>query len=405
MSPVLPGSRSRAGWAALVAVVALAAGVVAALALTASADVDDAGRGRLVRYLNILVAAAFAIGGPHVLYPDPLARRMQLVNPSAGALLWHQASRWAPFVALASVPALAAALGGGAWTLAAEGALAVWGLGLYAMARVAGLGVCTRQWESGERGGAYRAVYGWAPPLRFAVPDPLVPGLQLTGEVFVVGAAVSIAGQAGAGLPAALGLVALAAGLVARRAGAFDRDFWATHGAWSDAFQHVAGPAEGRPALHYDGVYWAPRSMRPAVWAGLVSLDRRFPLGRVAVVGLVVVGLVFVVEAGEGARGAALAAWVLGINGAIALTATDAVVPPALARRLHSAAGWTLARALMNLRWLPPFALTLAALAWLRDDVDAGTAAAWIAADLAVAVLSALAVTLWSHTRSRRALA
>ncbi len=409
MSAVLPGSRSRAGqWArrAAYAVVLLGIG---ALAATAGRGLDLSDRARLVRYVGILIAAGLAVGAPHGLYPDPSAGRLQLSNPSPRRLLWHQVGRWALVLGALSVPALVVALGGPIreGRLAAEGVVSVWGLGLYALARVAALGPRIRTWESGVAGAWYRSLTTRAPALRFLVPDPLVPGLLLTGEVLLVGSAVAIAGQASGalGLAAAVALAAFAVGLLRRQSDGFDRAFWTTNGVWADAFRQSAGPAAGREPLTYGAVYWSPRAVRPAVWAGLVSLDRRVPLGRVAAAGLALVVAVHAAGASAGLRVATLALWTVGINAAVAFTASDALVPGALATRLHGATGWTLARFLMNVRWLPPLAGTLALLAWVMESVTVRDLAAWTLVDLAVAALSALFVTLFAQTRLRRAVA
>ena len=233
-----------------------------------------------------------------------------------------------------------------------------------------------------------------------------MPGITLTAEVFTVGSVLSIAGRAvgeGPGTlvaPVVLLVVALAAGL--RRRAAFDRAFWTSNGVWSDAFQPSEGTGEGREPIAVDAVYWAPRAVRPRVWAGLVSLDRRLPLGRIAALGLGLVAAVHVADAGTGPEVAALALYVLGVNGAVALTARDEVVPGPLALRLGGAAGWAAARFLMNARWLPPLAGVLALLAWLTDAVAWADLLVWTLVDLAVAVLSAAAVTAASRWRLRR---
>lgn len=418
MSAVVPGTRSPFGrrvW--LVAYVA-ALGGVAALAWAAGAGTDLAGRARLVRYVGILIAAFLGIAAPHLLYPDPNARRLQLSNPSPSRLLRHQLTRWGPMVVALAVPAVVLALSAEVplsvrGLLAAEGALAAAGLGLYVLARTASLGPRSVAWERGEAGGGYRRLkktgqaVSTAPLL--AVPDALVPGLLLTAEVFALGSTVAIAGQAsrlsGWGLAGASALVALAAGLLVRQRNGFDRAFWTTNGVWSDAFRSAGGPGVGREPLAYASVYWAPQAVRPAVWAGLVSLDRRLPLGRIAWAGLVLVVVVYAVGAPPGAWAAVVVLWTVAVNGAVALTATDALVPSALADRLHGVAGWALARFLMNVRWLPPLAVTLAGLAWLTDGLGGRDVLGWLAVDVAVAALSALLVTLVARAHFRRAVA
>ncbi len=411
MRAVLPGSRSRAGRWAWRGVYVLLLLIVAALAATAGAGLPLDARAHLMRYVGILIAGGLAVGTPHRLYPDPAARRLQLSNPPPRRLLRHQLERWAPVLGVLSVPALVLAVGGDGgterWAIAAEGLVAVWGLGLYGLVRVAALGERIRRWERGQAGSWYHALHEWAPPVRFLVPDPLVPGLLLTGEVLLVGGGLAIAGKVSnaLGLAAAVLLLATAWALLARVAGVFDRSFWVTSGIWADAFRQAAGPVESREPLAYKAVYWAPHAVRPAVWAGLVSLDRRLPLGRIAAAGLALVVAVHAAGASDGIRHATLALWTLSINAAVAATASEALLPGPLAHRLHGTGGWTLARFLMNVRWLPPLAGTLAILAWVMESVTLRDLAVWSLVDLAVAALSALVVTLAAQTRFHRAVA
>lgn len=406
MKGVLPGSTSRNARIARVVAWLLGAAALAALALAAADGLDAAGRQRLVRMLVLLASGGMAVGAQYALYPSPTARRLQLSNPGPARLLRLQLGRWAPIPLV-----LAAAAAAAGWpdpTLMVEGALSVVAVGLFAFARVAALGRAVRRWEREEDGGWYRALYTWAPPVRFLVPDPLVPGMLRTGEVFLSGAVLAVAGQAvGEGLGALVApvaLLAVAAGLVARLRDRFDEAFWTSHGVWADAFRQVE-LVEGREPVRYDAVYWAPSSLRPAVWAGLVSMDRRLPLGRVAALALVFVAAVHLVDAGSGPEAGVLALYVLGLNGAVALSARDDVVPPALAHRLGGVMRWTAARFLMNVRWWPPLAATFLLLIWLAEDVGWGDLAVWTAVDLAAAALSALLVTLADRARFRRALA
>ena len=389
-------------WAGALAV----AVVLGGLALAAGDGLGAAERGRLVRYVGVLVSAALAIGAPHVLFPDPHVRALQLSNPPPLALLRRQWTRWLPVPALAAVPALVIGLGGGAVGLAVEGLASVLAVGAFAFVRTVGLGPRVQAWERLEAGGWYRAVYTWAPPVRFLVPDPLVPGLLVTGEVFLAGSAVSIAGQAGGagwGAAAAVVLAAIAAALTARQLPTFDRAFWTTNGVWADAFRQ-SDAADARAPLAYDSVYWAPPGVRPSVWAGLVSLDRQVPLGRLAAVGLALIATVHVTGASEGVRLAALVLYVTVVNGGVALTAADEAFPGARMHRLGGAARWTAARFLMNVRWLPPLVAVGLLLVWLTD-LAWGRLAVWVLVDLAGAALVAFLVTLVARYRFRRSLA
>lgn len=402
MSAVLPGSLSPLGRSLRVAAWVASALALGALAAAASDGADTAARATRVRYVGILVSAAMAVGVLHALYPSAAAARLQLANPGPDRLLRHQLGRWLPFVGLAAVPAVAIAFPSA--LLLVEGVASMLAVGLYAFARTAGLGQTAQAWEREEAGGRYRALRRSPPEFRFQVPDAMVPGLLRTGEVFVAGSVLAIAGQAVGTGPAALVapalLLAVAAVLIWRLRPTFDRAFWTSHGVWADAFRQVER-VEGREPVQVDAVYWAPRRLRPSVWAGLVSLDRRLPLGRLAALGLGLAAVVTLAGA-PAAAFAALALVILGLNGAVALSADDRLLPAEATRRIGGSVRWSAVRFLMNVRWLPPVVAVLLLLVWLAD-LGWAAVAGWTLAYLAVAALSAVLVTLFARARLRRA--
>ncbi|MBC14249.1 MAG: hypothetical protein CMM85_14915 [Rhodothermaceae bacterium] len=409
MSTLLPGSLGPASRRLRVVAWLAGAAVLAALGASAADGADPVARAHLIRYIGILVSAAMGVGVLHVLYPAAVAARLQLSNPGPERLLRYQLGRWLPLVALAAAPA--AGIAGADPLQMAEGVLSVFAIGLYAFARTAALGPTARAWEREEAGRWYRAGYQKAieqktPYFRFQVPDAMVPGLLRTGEVFVVGAVLSIVGEAiGSGLAtlvAPVALLLLAAALTVRLGPTFDRAFWTSHGVWADAFRQVE-QVDGREPIRVDAVYWAPPSVRPAVWAGLVSLDRRLPLGRLAALGLGLGALVYLTGA-HAAAAAALALTVLGLNGAISLTADDHMLPAEATRRFGGTVRWTVARFLMNVRWLPPLVAVLLLLVWLAD-LGWAAVGLWTAAYLLAAAASAVAVTSFARFRLRRAVA
>ena len=107
----------------------------------------------------------------------------------------------------------------------------------------------------------------------------------------------------------------------------------------------------------------------------------------------------------DGVRWAALGVTLLAATAPIALTATDEILPGALTTRLGGAVTWTAARWLMAVRWVPPVAATLLLVAWLSDAVTVPEATFWVGAQLVLAALVALAVTIAQRARTRRAYA
>lgn len=415
----IPGLVSRrgaalhaAGWLAL----ALTFGALGALA---SVDAE-----RTARVIVLLAAAGLGVGAPHRMFPDPHRAFVQLANLRPAELLRRRLGLWLPIPLVVSAAPVGLALAAGQPWLAAETALGVLAVGLYAFARYVPLGERTGRWERGEAGGLYRSIGRRLPPYQFQVPDALVPGLLVTAEVFLVGALVATVGRAlgaipivvaGAGqvwtgasplsvLPAVV-LLGLAAVLTVRRAARFDVHAYGSDAVWADAFRATPGADAGRPSVAYGAVYWAPHRLRPHVWAGLVSLDRRFPLGRIVALALLVVVVAVWTGAPDGVRWAALGLTLLAATAPLALTASDEILPGALTARLSGVVAWSAARWLMAVRWVPPVAVTVGLAAWLSDAVTGQEAVFWIGAQLVLAALVALAVTLVQRARTRRAYA
>lgn len=386
-----------AGWLALAAFAVV-------LGTLASVDAE-----RTARVVVLVAGALFAIGTPHRLFPDPHRSLGQLANLRPSALLRGRLLRWLPVPGVVAAMPAALAWHAGDPLLAFETALAVVAIGLYAFARYAPVGERSGRWERYEAGGAYRWLARWVPVFRFAVPDPLVPGLLLTAEVLLVGAVVGTLGRALGGtpwaaVPAAL-LALLSIGLIARLARSFDVHAYASDAVWADAFRATPGLDDGRPAVSYDAVYWAPTALRPAVWTGLVSLDRRFPLGRIVAAALGLVVLTVWVGAPAGVRWAALALTIAAATAPLLLTASGEILPDALAVRLRGVAGWTAARSLMAARWLPPVAFVAGLCALFSDAVTGQEAGLWIGLHLVTAVVVAFGVTLVQRARTARSFA
>jgi hypothetical protein len=401
---VLPDSRASAWRRGLLWIAAAA--LLSALAASAAHGLAPDERAHLVHYLLVLIAAVLGIGAPHALFPDPRVSWLQLANPSASRLLLRQAGRWLPLALLPAAPLVTVAAGAGA-ALAAQAVLAPLAVGLFALAQTVALGERMRAWRDGRAGGWYRALYRTAPPYRFAVPDELVPGLLATAEVFLAGAVVAVLGRASNlapwGVLPALGLLGLAAARLAALGRTYDRAFYTTHGAWADAFHATAGPLAGRAPLAAEAVYWAPARLRPSVWAGLVSLDRRLPLGRAVAVGLAGVAAVEASGAAVGVRDAAILLLLAGTALPVALTVR--LLPPVRAERLHGPAGWSAARTLMGLRWLPPLALGLGLVAAFSSRFDQLDVLGWSGVYVALVALVAVSVSFASALRLRRATA
>ncbi|MEO0557109.1 MAG: hypothetical protein AAF170_02880 [Bacteroidota bacterium] len=379
-------------------------GLLVLLTLYASDGVED--RADFVWRFTIWVAFGLGIATPHILLPDPHLRLLQLANPTGQRLYRHQLERWIPIVLALGVPSIVVAARPPVdWALMAESVGATLAIGLLAFDAYARVGSRSWDWQDDRRGGWLKSFIKKAPLFRLFVPYGLVPGLALTLWIALAGSVLAIAGRVSTAQDWPLWPVLIGAflllGLRARRP--FDADFYATNGFWAETFRAALGTEEEREPASFDAVYWVPAPLKPSVWALLVSLDRRLPLGRFILVGLVVVVGLAASGAPSGVQAAALALLILAKNAAVALTASASVLPRPWSLSVQSAVRWFGARVFVNLRWTLLIAVGALLVTWLGDPP--GSLLIWIGADVGVSVIAAALVTLAAESQVVRQLA
>lgn len=360
----------------------------------------------LLRYAFV-AAGVFAVAPPHVLLPDRRLGLLPLLNPPPGALLARQGRAWGFVVGAFLVPPVLIAVQHGApASVLATSLLAVAAVGLDAFGHYAAIGPASQAWQEGRRGSAYRELVQREPRASLQVPPGLVPSVLASARVFAVGAAALLVAAAlgpwGWLAPAAL--LAWAAARLARQAPRFDHLFYSTNALYAELLR-ASGAREGREPVRAEAVYWAPRALRPHVWAGLVQLDRRLPLGRLVALAVLVLWGLRAQGASAGAVGAYLAVVLLLKNGAVGLLASEALAPPAFQLALQRPAGWALTRAFVSLRWTLPLALALLALVIFDPAFSLAQALLWVGMDVLAAFLLAALVTNAAEARYRRRLA
>ena len=380
--------------------------------LFAAFAVDGSGSLRevLLRYAFV-VAGIFAIAPPHVLLPDAAAAFLQMLNPSPRSLLLRQGKPWGFIVGAFLVPPvlLAVEIGGAVVLPLVEVALVVLGVGVYTFAHYTAIGPVSQAWQEGRAGGWYRRLVERDERASMHIPLGLVPTVLASARVFALGAGaiLATAGLASAGLttfawlPGAL-LLGWAAATLVRRAATYDHDFYATNALYTELMTAGGPRTTEREPIAYEAVYWSPRRFRPHVWASLVQLDRRLPLGRLFALG--VIGL-WVLFARDAAGGVIAGYLLLGLgtkNAAVGVLTRAPLAPPAFDLTLQSPMGWTATRFFVNLRWTLPLALALAVVALFADAVTLADVALWVGVDLVLALFTAWLFTYAAEVRYRR---
>lgn len=381
--------------------------VLGALAVGMASAVEGA-REAAFRYV-LLALGVVAVTPTHALLPDAAVPWLVRLNRAPGALLKRAGWRWASVGVGVLVPL-------GVWAsaplAALEAGLLLLAAALYAFRDTMTLGPVSQAWQEGRRGARYRALVARDPRFSLGVPDGLVPGTLASARVYGVGLAFAAAAIAAGAVFGVVGGVLAAAALagwqalrVARLAPTFDRAFYHSSALFQELLFRPNRALGERPPLGYDAVYWVPARWRPHVWAGLVQLDRRLPVGRLVVLSGLVFWSILALGVSEAVVTGFLVTMLALRNASIARHALPDVAPPILHVALLRPAEWIAVRTAMNLRWLLPTALILSIPALLTAALSWGDVLRWLALDAGLAFTTALLTTYAAEFRHRRRLA
>jgi hypothetical protein len=363
----------------------------------------------------IVSAAILAIATPHVLFPDRAFAGQLIFAPRPAALLLREFRRTIPLLLILSIPALVLPAAGGlavrdAVLLGMSSGAGVVGLWWLAVQTYVRLGAVSQLWQEGERGAWFERV-GLRERMPVGMPRGSYPVLGATSGLFVIGALAAVvwgalqsAGLAHGGWIAASLVVLAAAARQRAWLGRADHFVFRTQAFFDEMYRAFGGARESdREPLPFASLYWVPRRIRPAVWAQLRQMDRRMPVGRVMAAALLLVWMIIYGQ-GYGATVAAFLAFItFAKNSAPFMLSGPDASPPGLHLRLHGPASWAMVRAFVSLRWTLPWAIALGVAALFATTLTWSVVLAWIAVDVALAIVSGviLAVNV-EHSYRRR---
>lgn len=375
------------------------------------ADVDDLlTRKKLIAYCTLFATAVYATALPNALIPDPLLPLRQLLNSSPKQLLNAQLKRWLPIVALLCIPTLVIAIYdpvNGAVDLATKGIHLLNGLiiivmmGLYSLTHYIKIGPVSQDWTEGTIGKGWDSVLEFLGPVRPPIPRALLPALTATAQVFTPGvlatvAALKVEQLFGTGymLLPTLAFCFWALVKIRRVTRAFDRYYYHTNAFYGEVFSGGTVQVTERDPIAYDAVYWVPKRWKAHAWAGLLQIDRVFPIGRFLTIALILYVIVFI----QNPPGSLVNTIVLGViicvkNMTIYLLTTPKMAPDLIERTFQSKAGWSMTRFFINLRWTLPLGAFLIFVAWFSSSFAYQTAAGWIVLDIILALVFAWSIT------------
>lgn len=404
-----PSTSGRVAYALLLGVLGYAAALLASGASLETRVVA-------LRLWSLTGAGLFAVATPNLLYPNPNAPVLQLLNRSPAQLLREQLRTLGPVFVLVAVPAVLLAYfdpsHGGRdlamkTTALGHAVLALGAVGLDSFLHYATLGERSQAWHEGRAGQWYHALADAGGG--FSVPRGLVPALFGTARCFGLGIGVVVAStmalqsgwSLGAWVPGALVLLWAGQRLQSQQ-DVFDRHFYQTNAFYREVLGGGAIQAREREPVTFDALYWVPSRWRPATWASLRQLDRKVALGRLVALAH---GALWVLCA-QGVPPNAVAGYLLLVfvlqNAACAALVTREAAPPPFQLTLQSAADWWGTRTFVNLRWIAPHAGSLGLVALFDATYGWAWVGRWLLVDAVFAIAAAGIATYATEARLRK---
>ncbi len=389
----------------------------ACLLLASGTDLET--RLTLLRYWVLLAAGVYAVAVPHVLLPDAAVTTLQRLNQSPKHLLRHQLRGWVGVVVTFALPGfILAFFDPGHWDEAlatkslhlAANLLVVLGVGVYSFGRYVDIGPTSQAWQEGKQGGLYRTLRANSTGGIFVVSDGLVPAITATTRVFGLGLLVLAASTyTGRDLSLALALLpgflllAWSLGKLARLQPTYDRAFYATNAFYSEIFRRTGGVhVTDREPIPFRAVYWAPRRWKPSVWASLLQLDRKLPLGRLVIPWGLGLAILFLQDTASDVIAVYLVLFMAAKNGASYLLVTQPFTPFPFRAMRQRPADWIAIRFFVNLRWTLPFLLSLLIAAALDPAMTMTGALMWTSLDVVFALVTAITFTYGTEFQDRK---
>lgn len=355
------------------------------------------------RFMMMVYAGVLAFATPWAMFPQVSVYLYQSLNPQPSTLVRLLFRR----LRVVYLPAIAMMLAIPMWgamqsdgqaafvlILAVENLTGVIGLTLYASYRYLRVGPVSQLWQEGKLGKNMLKSLEESGKST-GVPAGSIPTITTT---VVVAAFGMLAVVLGAWLQGISGIPLNAAGaLLLGFAGLFgwmkssrtaDVTFFHAHAFYQELFRNPGGSADGgRDPLPHAALYWVPRNIRTLVWTMLRQMDRKVPVGRLVITGIVVYWMLLYSGVQDTLIVILSPVIILAAKNALMLRMGQAVFTPVrFQQQLGTTTQWLLARLFAGLRWSFPMAAGLGLAAWLSPIVNSHMLFFWISADLILVI-------------------
>ena len=373
--------------------------------------VGDSGfvqRRLFVRLWNCFACGLLSIAGAHLLFPDANLFLVQAVNLNRWQLITRQFRKFSLVLMLLALPPIVlvfyrindfTAHFFDGIIIVGESWLFIFSIGCYTFQKFALIGQKSQELREGKR----KFGYG-------RIPHGLFATWFATVVIFVIGFHLVVLGVAlhqiyRFDLEWLPGVILLGWVVVRMRVKirAYDRHFYCTNAFYQEAyatgFENESGTRE---SVIYTSLFWVPKPWRPHVWASLIQLDRRIPLGIVMVLGHIFLWMLFYFYTAMNRITAYLLLLLVVKNAASYVLISRIHAPVDFQALIQSPMNWVVTRIFVNLRWTFLFVLSLTLIAWMWERYTLFQVLYWLAIDLSLTVLSAFLLTVFHETPSKR---
>lgn len=361
------------------------------------------------------ISGFIAFSMPFILFPDRYASFNQLGNISGKRLLLHLHRR-ASFLFNSFLVILVVVCFGDVQTPTSNiitktayfviGTALFSGLYLIALARYTRNGIQSQYWKESERGKEIRRQV--ADYLKYPMDPGSIPSLITTLLVTVLGMiAISVGallsssfGVIGESVPAAVVLV-LGWFSFQKTGRDIERYYYATNGFFKEFFEDTITGKDEKSGIRVPQLWWVPKPLKPGVWALLVQLDRKFPAGRVLLIGHVIAWFIAYQRPGVEVMTTVWLLFALLHHAIIVFSFSDELAPLWWQNWTGSAATWICTRAWIQFRWI----LLLAGGIYLNSLIFGYPGYLQQGLIMAVYIISAFVVSIAGHLfKSKKAL-
>ncbi|MGM0589163.1 MAG: hypothetical protein ACQETE_12150 [Bacteroidota bacterium] len=402
------------GW--FIATTVLLLGLVIAIGVQ-SWDLSVAERLQALRFNNLFLIAISSFLPPHRLFPDQREPLLRMLNKGprqiSGYLFWHERLVWGSMFFIT----LTLGLGHPQMWLEHGAFMIPTTLSLAALAPIyyyicihqyLYVGQRSQYWREGKIGQRWRERAKETGSPLLGSPD--IPTLGATMKLMLAGWGIILLLAYLSGLfklyldwvaPIGVGLFFVYQWKSDQKV--LPRLYYQAHAFYRDYLLGGRTVQEERDPITYNQIYWIPRRYRASAWMLLRQLERRYPYGRMIIIGHLVLWLLWYIDMISWVRWGYLSVFTIGHWGIVLFSTKKSIAPIGRLLSVHPASHWLLTRFWVNIRWFMPYVISLGLISLFSSDMQINQSIRWSVILVSGMMLSSGVATMYtvSHYRNQ----